>query len=149
VLVVFVLFGLLALFVATADALHERVTGPAGSRGAAVWTLVMVVAAAAASTPSVDPWTLLTAGLGLAGAALAAPRLAHSGRAVRLGWPVQALGALLGGAVYVALAVARPPAALAPLAAFPVLVAAPAAFLLVRALTRTTKVSFSGSPRSG
>jgi len=77
----------------------------------------------------------LMTGLGLAGAALAAPRLAagrDAGR--RLGWPVEVIGAVLGAAVFAAVAVANPPAALESLAAFPVLVAAPVAFGGVRLL---------------
>jgi hypothetical protein len=87
----------------------------------------------------VDPLTPLMTGLGLAGAALAAPRLAagrDAGR--RLGCPVEVIAAVLGAAVFAAAAVANPPAALESLAAFPVLVAAPVAFGSVRVL-RTTR----------
>ena len=135
-----VVLGLLALFVAAAAALRQRVREAAGARFPAVWTTAMVAAALAALAP-VDPWTPLTMGLGLAGAAVAAPRLGAGNDSRRiLGWPLEAIGALLGAAAYAGLTVlsARLPAALAPLGATPVLAAAPAAWAVAR-LLRTTR----------
>jgi hypothetical protein len=106
-----------------------------------VWTAV-VVAAAAGALALLDPWTAWSAGLGLAASAVAAPRLAAGEDAGRvLGRPVEAIGALVGGAIFVALtgvalagATARLPTALAPLGAAPVLAAAPVAWVIVRLL---------------
>jgi hypothetical protein len=138
VLAAVVALGLLALFVAAADALRERVSAAAGARWPTAWTATMVGAAIAATVPATDPWTLLVAGLGLAGAAVAAPRLAAGGGAGRrLGWPVEVIGALSGIVVFAALTVAKRSAAVESLGAFPVLVAAPVAFAIVR-LLRTT-----------
>jgi len=141
VLAAIVVLGLLALFVAAADALRGRVGEAAGARFPAVWTTAMAAAALAALAP-VDPWTPLTAGLGLAGAAVAAPRLG-AGRDARriLGWPLEVIGALLGAAAYAGLTVlsARLPAALAPLGAAPVLAAAPVAWAVARVLRTTPR----------
>ena len=137
VLVALVALGLLALFVAAADGLRERVGEAAGAGWPTVWTVTMMTAAVAATVPVVDPWTPLAAGLGLAGAAVAAPRLGAGNDARRvLGWPLEAIGALLGAAAYAGLTVlsARMPAALAPLGATPVLAAAPAAWAVARLL---------------
>ena len=136
-----VLLGLLALFVAAADALRERISGAGGARLPIIWPAVMAAAALTAAVAVVDPWTPLTAGLGLAGAAIAAPRLAAGNGARRvLGWPLEVIGALFGAAVYAGLTLlsALLPAALAPLGATPVLAAAPAAWTVVR-LLRTTR----------
>jgi hypothetical protein len=78
-------------------------------------------------------------GLGLAGAAIAAPLMASSGGAgKRFATPVEAMGAFVGAAVFVAVIVAAAslPSIAAPLRAFPALVAAPAAWLAVRLLRR-------------
>ena len=136
-----VLLGLLALFVAAADALRERISGAGGARLPIMWPAVMAAAALTAAVAVADPWTPLTAGLGLAGAAIAAPRLGAGNGARRvLGWPLEAIGALFGAAVYAGLTLlsALLPAALAPLGTTPVLAAAPAAWTVVR-LLRTTQ----------
>jgi len=133
-----VALGLLALFLAGADALRERVGETARARWPAVWTAVMVGAALAATAPEVDPWAPLAAGLGLAGSALAAPRLAGADGA-RVGlWPAAAVGGLIGTAVFVGLSALGPrmPGLLAPLREAPVLAAAPAAWLIVKFLRR-------------
>jgi hypothetical protein len=132
-----VLLGLLALFVAAADALRERISGAGGVRFPIIWPAVMAAAALTAAVAVVDPWTPLTAGLGLAGAAIAAPRLGAGNGARRvLGWPLEAIGALFGAAVYAGLTLlsALLPAALAPLGVTPVLAAAPAAWTVVKLL---------------
>jgi len=132
----------LALFVAAADALRERISGAGGARLPIIWPAVMAAAALTAAVAVVDPWTPLTAGLGLAGAAIAAPRLAAGNGARRvLGWPLEAIGALFGAAVYAGLTLlsALLPAALAPLGATPVLAAAPAAWTVVRLLRPTRR----------
>jgi hypothetical protein len=134
-LIVAVMCGLLALFVAAAEGLRHTLRDAAGTRWPTLWTAVMAGAVVVSLMSVVDPLTPLMAGLGLAGASLAAPRLAagrDAGR--RFGWPVEVIGALLGGAVFAALTLASPPAALETLAAFPVLVAAPAAYASVRVL---------------
>jgi hypothetical protein len=137
-----VLLGLLMLFVATADALRERISKAGGARLPVIWTAVMAAAALTAAVAVVNPWTLLMAGLGLAGAAIAAPRLGAGNGARRvLGWPLEAIGALFGAAVYAGLTLlsARLPAELAPLGASPVLAAAPAAWAVARLLRSTRR----------
>ena len=137
-----VLLGLLMLFVATADALRERLSRAGGARLPVIWTAVMAAAALTAAVAVVNPWTLLMAGLGLAGAAIAAPRLGAGNGARRvLGWPLEAIGALFGAAVYAGLTLlsARLPAELAPLGTSPVLAAAPAAWAVARLLRSTRR----------
>ena len=134
-LVPVVVVGLLALFVAAAGALRERVAAVAGARGTAAWVAAVAVAAVASLWPF-DPWFLLMAGLGFAAATLAAPRLAGR-RGARVGdWPVEAIGALAGGVVFVAVAALGPtlPPALSALAQWPALAAAPAGWLAVKFL---------------
>jgi hypothetical protein len=99
------------------------------------------VAAVAAVLPSVDPWTPLAAGLGLAGAAVAAPRIAGADGARVASWPASAAGGLVGAAVFVGLIVfeARVPAPLTALREAPVLAAAPAAWLIVKLLRREAR----------
>jgi hypothetical protein len=100
-----------------------------------VWLAAVGIAAVASLWPF-DPWFLLMAGLGFAAATLAAPRLAGAGRARVAGWPVHSIGALTGGVVFVAAVALGPrlPAALAVLAEWPVLLAAPASLLVVKLL---------------
>lgn len=134
-LVPLVVVALLALFVAAAGALRERVAALAGPRGTASWVAAVGIAALASLWPF-DPWFLLMAGLGFAAATLAGPRLAAVG-AGRVGsWPVEAIGALAGGVVFVALAAFGPrlPAALGAVAESPALLAAPAGWLAVKLL---------------
>jgi hypothetical protein len=134
-LVLLVVAALLALFVAAAGALRERLVALAGARGTAVW-LVAVAVAGVASLAPFDPWFLLMAGLGMAAATLAAPRLAGGAGTRVAGWPVQALGGLTGGVVFVAVTALGSglPSALAILAEWPVMLAAPAAWLSVKLL---------------
>lgn len=134
---VLVALGLVALFVALAATLADRLAVAARARAPALWIVIVVVAATVAALRPVDPWAAWCGGLGLAGAALAAPRLAAgTGAGRRVGVPVEALGAFVGAAIFVALTVtaARLPSPAAPLGAFPVLAAAPAAWLVVRLL---------------
>jgi hypothetical protein len=94
--------ALLALFVAAAAALRDRLAAASARRAPAVWTAVVAIAAVAALTPA-DPWLPLLAGLGLAGAALAAPRLA-AGAAARIGpWPAEIVGGIVGALAFVGL----------------------------------------------
>src|SRR5262249_43620649 len=104
--------GLLALFVAAAGGLRQPMAEAAGARWPRVWSAVIAVAAAAAALPSVDPWTPLAAGLGLAGAAVAAPRIAGADGARVASWPASVAGGLAGAAVFAGLIVfgARGPA---------------------------------------
>jgi hypothetical protein len=127
--------ALLALFLAAAGALRERVAALAGARGTAAWVAAVVIAAFASLWPF-DPWFLLMAGLGFAAATIAGPRLAAGGGGRIGSWPVEAIGALAGGAVFVALAALGPrlPAALGALAESPALLAAPAGWLAVKLL---------------
>jgi hypothetical protein len=130
--------GLLALFVAAADALRQPVAEAGGRRWPGVWTVVVVGAAVAAAVPSVAPWTPLAAGLALAGAAIAAPRLAGADGARIASWPASAAGGLIGATVFVGMTAfgARLPGPLAALREAPVLAAAPAAWLIVKVLRR-------------
>lgn len=127
--------ALLALFMAAAGALRERVAVPAGARGTAAWLAAVAVAAVASLWPF-DPWFLLMTGLGVAAATLAAPRLAGAGAAHVAGWPLQAIGAVTGGVVFGAAAALghRFPPALGVVAEWPVLLAVPAAWLVVKFL---------------
>jgi hypothetical protein len=130
-----VALGLLALFVATADGLRDPVAGAGAARWPELWTAAMAAATLAATVPSVTPWTPLVAGLGLAGAAVAAPRLAGADGARIGSWPASAVGGLAGAAVFVGLAAfsTRLPG---PLREAPVLAAAPFAWLVVKVLRR-------------
>ncbi|HXU91979.1 MAG TPA: hypothetical protein VFQ62_24245 [Methylomirabilota bacterium] len=134
-LVLLVVAALLGLFIAAAGALRERLVTLAGARGSAAWLLAVAVAAVASLVPF-DAWFLLMAGLGMAAATLGAPRLAGAGGARVAGWPLQAIGALAGGLVFAAVAALGPrlPAALAIVAEWPVLLAVPAAWLVVKFL---------------
>jgi hypothetical protein len=135
VLVPLVVIALLALFVAAAGALRERVAALAGARGTTAWVAAVAIAALTSLWPF-DAWFLLMAGLGFAAATLAAPRLAAR-RGARVGdWPVEAIGALAGGVVFVAVAAlgANLPTALGAVAEWPALVAAPAGWLAVKFL---------------
>jgi hypothetical protein len=129
-----VVVALLALLVAAAGALHERVAALAGGRATVLWVGAVVIAAVGSLWPF-DPWFLLMAGLGVAAATVAAPRLAGASRRVG-SWPVEAIGALAGGAVFVAVVAMGPrlPAALGAVAEWPALLAAPAGWLVVRVL---------------
>jgi hypothetical protein len=133
--------GLLALFISAAGALRQPIVEAGGARWPSVWTAVVAVAAVAAVLPSVDPWTPLAAGLGLAGAAVAAPRIAGADGARVASWPASAAGGLVGAAVFVGLIVfeARVPAPLTALREAPVLAAAPAAWLIVKLLRREAR----------
>ena len=135
-----VVIGLLGLFVAAADALRQPIAEAGGTRWPGVWSAVVVGAAAAAAVPSVAPWTPLAAGLALAGAAVAAPRLAGADGARIASWPASAAGGLIGAAVFVGMTAfgARLPGPLAALREAPVLAAAPAAWLIVKVLRRET-----------
>ena len=133
-----VALGLLALFVAAAAGLCERVGAAAGAHRPTLWTLTLVTAAIAATVPAVDPWTPLAAGLGLAGAAVTAPRLAGA-EGARIGpWPASVVGGVAGAAVFAGLVAlgARLPGPAASLREVPVLAAAPAAWLVVKVLRR-------------
>ncbi|HEV8641276.1 MAG TPA: hypothetical protein VGV13_09285 [Methylomirabilota bacterium] len=129
-LVLTVLIALMALFVATTSALHDRVltavtvergTGR-GARVDVVWLGLLAGATALAAWP-VDTWRALTLALGLAAVAIA-PALAGAGSAAR------AAGALVGAAVFAALALAGPglAAGASVVGAYPALVAAPVAW---------------------
>jgi hypothetical protein len=134
--VALVAVGLVALFLALAGALSDRLAAFAPGRAPAMWTILVALAAVVAALRPVDPWTAWGGGLGLAGAAIAAPRLAAGGGAgKRLGVPVEAFGAFVGGAAFIALTVMA--ATLPLIGAFPALVAGPAAWLSVRLLRRT------------
>jgi len=135
-----VALGLLALFVAAAGALRERVGAPAGARGAAVWAAMLALAAVGSLWPF-DPWFLLMAGLGFAAATIAAPRLAAGGGRRMAGWPVEAIGALAGGVAFVGVVALGPrlPAALGAVAESPALLAAPAGWLAVTLLRWTRR----------
>ncbi len=130
-----VVVALLALFVAAAGALRERLAMLAGARGTAAWLTIVTIAAVGSLWPF-DPWFLLMAGLGFAAATLAGPRLAGGGTARIAGWPVQAVGALAAGLVFVAVVALGPrlPFVLGAVAEWPVLLAAPAGWLVVKFL---------------
>jgi hypothetical protein len=137
-LTLLVVLGLFALFVAAADGLREPLAAAGGARWPIWWTAAIAAGAIAAALSNVTPWTPLLAGLGLAGSAVAAPRLAATDRARIGAWPAAAAGGLVGAAVFVAITVfgARLPAPLTIVREAPVLAAAPAAWLLVKVLRR-------------
>jgi len=121
----------LVLMLATASvALHQRLTVCA-SAALEVWVGAVVVATALAVWP-LDPWRVLTLGLGLAAAAWAPARLATSAAGALA-------GPIVGGVAFVALA-ALPalapgaPAWLDALARYPALMAMPVGWLVARAM---------------
>jgi len=138
VLTLLIVLGLFALFIAAADGLRESLAAVGSARWPAWWTGASAAGAIAAALSTVTPWTPLLAGLGLAGSAVAAPRLAARDRARIGAWPATAAGGLVGAAVFVAIAVfgERVPAALTIVREAPVLAAAPAAWLVVKVLRR-------------
>jgi len=143
VLTALVALGLLGLFVAVAAVLRLPIA-EAGARSSQLWGAVLVAAAAVAATlDGVAPWTPLAAGLGLAGAAVAAPRFAGADGARIASWPASAVGGLIGALVFVAVIAygARLPGPLATLRDAPVLAAAPAAWLIVKLLRREARAA--------
>ena len=121
--------AMLLLFVATALALRDVIAMHARPANADVaWAGLLMLAAVAGLWPA-DPWRAWLAGCGLAAAAVAIPRLA--GRDARAGLA----GSLAGAAVFAALAAVggRLPAWAAAVAAYPALLAAPIAWVVVRA----------------
>ncbi|HEV8583488.1 MAG TPA: hypothetical protein VGT02_00805 [Methylomirabilota bacterium] len=137
-LTIVVVVGLLALFVAAAGALRDRVAETGGRRWPEAWMTAVIAAGLAGLVDVVDPWTPLAAGLGVAAAALAAPRLAGADGAWIGPWPAAAVGGLVGVAVFAAVAAlgAGLPAPLAVLRDLPALAAAPAAWVIVKVLRR-------------
>jgi hypothetical protein len=114
--------GLLTLLAVAGWSLRDRVTAAAGSRGDVLW-VVLVAAASILATVAIDPWAVLTTGLGLGASAGAAPLRAGGGRAA-------VAGAVSGAAAFGVLALGGPVLAdtLGALAAWPALVAAPLAW---------------------
>ena len=136
--------GLLGLFVAAAAVLRHPITEACGARSSQLWGAVLVGAAAVAATlDGVAPWTPLAAGLGLAGAAVAAPRFAGADGARIASWPASAVGGLIGALVFVAVIAygTRLPGPLATLRDAPALAAAPAAWLIVKLLRREARTA--------
>jgi hypothetical protein len=127
--------ALLGLFLAAAGALRERVEALAGPRAPGAWAAMVAIAALGSLWPF-DAWFLLMAGLGFAAATIAGPRLAAGSRRRTRGRPVEAIGGLAGGVVFVAVAALGPrlPAALGAVAESPALLAAPAGWLAVKFL---------------
>jgi hypothetical protein len=128
---------LVALFVATAGALSDRVAAIVGGsatparRGASlvVWSVVCV-AAAAIGLWSADAWRLLVGGLGLLASGWIAPALATSRPRAATGGAVA--GTLVFGAIAGLAAVGSLPPSVG---AYPALVAAPVAWGAARWLT--------------
>jgi hypothetical protein len=127
--------AMLALFLATAGALRERVVVLAGPPGTPAWVAAVAVAALGSLWPF-DAWFLLMAGLGFAAATIAGPRLAAPGGARVGSWPAEAIGTLVGGVAFVVVVALGPrlPAALGAVAESPALMAAPAGWLAVKFL---------------
>jgi len=126
------ILALLALFVATALALREVIARQAGPANADVVWGGLVMAAAVAGLWPMDPWRTWLAGCGLAAATVAAPRLAGGDSRAGLA------GSLTGGAAFVGVAAVggQLPAWAGAVAAYPVLLAAPLAWMAVRAAGR-------------
>ena len=123
--------ALLLLFVATALALRGVIATHAKPENADIaWGGLVVVAAVAGLWPA-DPWRTWLAGCGLAAAAVAAPRLAGGDARSSL------VGSLAGAAAFVGLTAVgdRLPAWAGSVAAYPALLAAPLAWMAVRAET--------------
>jgi hypothetical protein len=122
--------ALVAMLATAAVALRERLAATA-SPSLELWIATVVVATALAVAP-LDPWRVLTLGLGLAASAWAPARLAAS--------PAGALaGPIVGGVAFLALAAlpAVAPGAAAwldALARYPSLVALPLGWLAARAM---------------
>jgi hypothetical protein len=123
--------ALLVLFVATALALRGVVAIQAGRENTDVVWGGLVMVAAVAGLWSVDPWRVWLAGCGLAAAAVTAPRLAGGGARAGLA------GSLAGAVAFAGLATVggRLPAWAGAVAAYPALLAAPLAWVAVRAET--------------
>jgi hypothetical protein len=121
----------LVLMLATASvALRQRLAA-SGSAALELWVGAVVVATALAVWP-LDPWRVLTLGLGLAAAAWAPARLATSAAGALA-------GPIVGGVAFVALAALPALAPGAPvwldaLARYPALVAMPLGWLAARAM---------------
>ena len=126
------ILALLALFVASALALREVIARQAGPANAdVVWGGLVMVAAVVGLWP-MDPWRTWLAGCGLAAATVAAPRLAGGDSRAGLA------GSLAGGAAFVGVAAVggQLPAWAGAVAAYPALLAAPLAWMVVRAAGR-------------
>jgi hypothetical protein len=120
--------ALLLLWVATALALRDVLAAHAGSAGADVaWAGLLTLAVVAGLWPG-DAWRAWLTACGLAAASVAAPRLAGGGARAGLA------GSLAGALAFVGLAAAggRLPAWAAVVAAYPALLAAPLAWVVVR-----------------
>jgi len=132
------ILALLALFVATALALREVIARQAGPANAdVVWGGLVMVAAVAGLWP-IDPWRTWLAGCGLAAATVAAPRLAGGDARAGLAGSLAGVAAFAG----VAAVGGQLPAWAGAVAAYPALVAAPLAWMAVRAeaVRRTRRV---------
>jgi hypothetical protein len=120
--------ALLLLWVATALALRDVLAAHASSASADVaWAGLLTLAVVAGLWPA-DPWRAWLAGCGLAAASVAAPRLAGGGAGAGLA------GSLAGALAFAGLAAvgARLPAWAGAVTAYPALVAAPLAWVVVR-----------------
>ena len=117
---------------ASALALREVIARQAGPANAdVVWGGLVMVAAVVGLWP-MDPWRTWLAGCGLAAATVAAPRLAGGDSRAGLA------GSLAGGAAFVGVAAVggQLPAWAGAVAAYPALLAAPLAWMVVRAAGR-------------
>jgi hypothetical protein len=141
---VLVAAGLVTLLVSAVVAWRARVTEVVGGLAVALGrplpsrvavtagAAALALAASALATYGGDPWELFVAGLGVAAACSAAPRLARTGPAG------EAAGAIVGAIVFVAILVAGDQLgpAYSSIERYPALAAAPIAWLVAR-VTRT------------
>ncbi len=120
--------ALLLLWVATALALRDVLAAYAGPASADIaWAGLLTLAVVAGFWPG-DPWRAWLAGCGLAAASVAAPRFAGGGAHAGLA------GSLAGALAFAGLAAVggRLPSWAGAVAAYPALVAAPLAWVVVR-----------------
>jgi hypothetical protein len=118
--------GLLALFIAAAQALRPRVMEAARASAPAVWTGIFALAAVG-GVWLFDAGLVLSAALGLAACAWAAPLLGAGDRKDRQGWTPAAMGSIAGALAFGALTVlaARLPDWAGGIGDYPALLAAP------------------------
>ncbi|HUF93548.1 MAG TPA: hypothetical protein VMR23_14315 [Candidatus Limnocylindria bacterium] len=141
--------ALALLLVASAQALRARVVGAAGASTPATWTAVFALAAAGAVWP-IDAWLVLSAALGLAASAWAAPRLAAGGHQGANRWSPVGLGSIAGALAFGALAAAaaRLPEWAGAAGDYPALVAAPMAWAVALMARRPSARTAAGTGRS-
>jgi hypothetical protein len=141
--------GLLALFIAAAQALRPRVTEAARASAPAVWTAIFALAAVGAVW-TVDAARVLLAALGLAASAWAAPLFGAGDGKHRKGWTAAWMGSIAGALAFGALAAlaARLPDWAGGIGDYPAVVAAPVGWAVAVTARRPSARKAGGTARS-